>query len=124
MIQVGSKLNVSDNSGAKRVQCIKILGKHSKSPGFLGDFIVVSVKQLRSKGNVKVKKKEVCLGLVFRMKFKKLRLDGRMFNFFDNTVILFSRSFKLYGTRFFGPIAKELRKQKKFKILSLGSNYF
>ena len=57
MIQVGSKLNVSDNSGAKRVQCIKILGKHSKSPGFLGDFVVISVKQLRSKGNIKVKKK-------------------------------------------------------------------
>lgn len=57
MILVGSKLKVSDNSGAKRVQCIKILGKHSKSPGILGDFIVVSVKQLRSKGNIRVKKK-------------------------------------------------------------------
>jgi large subunit ribosomal protein L14 len=124
MIQVGSKLSVSDNSGAKRVQCIKILGKHSKSPGFLGDFVVISVKQLRSKGNIKVKKKEICLGLVFRTKFKKSRLDGRIFNFFRNTVILFNRSFKLFGTRFFGPIAKELRKQKKFKVLSLGSNYF
>lgn len=123
MILVGSKLKVSDNSGAKRVQCIKILGKHSKSPGVLGDFIVVSVKQLRSKGNIRVKKKDICLGLIFRTKFKKFRLDGRIFNFFNNTVILLSRSFKLYGTRFFGPIAKELRKQKKFKVLSLGYNY-
>lgn len=58
------------------------------------------------------------------MKYKKLRLDGRILKFFTNTVILLNRNFKPYGTRFFGPIAKELRKQKKFKILSLGSNYF
>lgn len=124
MIQVGTRLNVSDNSGAKKVECIKVLGKHSQSPGFLGDLVIVSVKQLRSKGNLKVKRKDVCLGLVFRVKYKTSRLDGRLFNFFDNTVILLNKNFKPYGTRFFGPIAKELRKQKKFKILSLGSNYF
>ena len=124
MLQVGSKLNVSDNSGARKVECIKVLGKHSKSPAFLGDLIVVSVKKLRSRGNLKVKKKEVCLGLVFRIKYKTRRLDGRSFNFFDNTVILLNRNFKPFGTRFFGPIAKELRKQKKLKISSLGSNFF
>lgn len=57
MIQVGTRLKIADNSGAKQVECIKVLGKHAKSPGFLGDFIVVSVKKLRSKGNLKVKKK-------------------------------------------------------------------
>lgn len=124
MLQVGSRLNVSDNSGARKVECIKVLGKHSKSPAFLGDLIVVSVKKLRSRGNLKVKKKEVCLGLVFRIKYKTRRLDGRSFNFFDNTVILLNRNFKPFGTRFFGPIAKELRKQKKLKISSLGSNFF
>jgi len=124
MIQVGSQLNVSDNSGAKKVECIKVLGKHSKSPAFLGDLVVVSVKQLRSKGNLKVKKKDICLGLIFRTKYRKHRLDGRFFNFFDNTIVLLNRNFKPYGTRFFGPVAKELRKQKKLKIFSLGSNYF
>lgn len=124
MLQVGSRLNVSDNSGAKKVECIKVLGKHSKSPAFLGDLIIVSIKQLRSKGNLKVKKKDVCLGLVFRTKYRKQRLDGRLFNFFDNTIILLNKSFKPYGTRFFGPVAKELRKQKKLKISVLGSNYF
>lgn len=124
MFQVGSKLNISDNSGAKKVECIKVLGKHSKSPAFLGDLIVVSVKNLRSRGNLKVKKKEVCLALVFRSRYKTVRVDGRFFNFFDNTAILLNRNFKPYGTRFFGPVAKELRKQKKLKISSLGSNFF
>lgn len=124
MLKVGSFLNVSDNSGAKKVQCIKVLNKHPKSSAFLGDLIVVSVKGLRSKGNLKVKKKDVCLALVFRVKYKKKRLDGRFFKFFDNVVILLNRNFKPYGTRFFGPVVKELRKQKKVRVGSLGSNYF
>lgn len=124
MLKVGSYLNVSDNSGAKKVQCIKILNKHPKSSAFLGDLIVVSVKALRNKGNLKVKKKEVCLALIFRIRYKKKRLDGRFFKFFDNVVILLNRNFKPYGTRFFGPVVKEMRKQKKLRISSLGSNYF
>ena len=124
MLRVGSKLNISDNSGAKKVECIKVLGKHPKSAAFLGDFIIVSVKQLRSKGNLKVKKKDICIGLVFKIKYKTLRLDGRLFKFFNNTVILLNRNFKPYGTRFFGSVTKELRKQKKLKISLLGSNYF
>ena len=124
MIQVGSQLKVSDNSGARKVECIKVLGKHPKTPGFLGDFIVISVKKLRTKGNLKVKKKDVCLGLIFKTKYKSSRLDGRMFNFFENSVVLLNKNFKPYGTRFFGPITKELRKQKKLKVLTLGSNFF
>lgn len=124
MLQVGSQLNVSDNSGAKKVECIKVLNKHPKSFAFLGDLVVVSVKSLRSKGNLRVKKKDVCLGLVFRIKYKTKRLDGRSFNFTENSVILLNRSFKPYGTRFFGPVIKELRKQKKLKVSLLGSNFF
>lgn len=124
MLQVGSRFKVSDNSGAKKVKCIKVLGKHSLSPGFLGDLVIVSVKQLRSKGNLKVKRKDVCLGIIFRIKYKTTRLDGRSFHFFDNSVILLKKNFKPYGTRFFGPVVKELRKQKKLKLSFLGKNYF
>jgi large subunit ribosomal protein L14 len=124
MLQVGSRLNVSDNSGAKKVECIKVLGKHSKSPASLGGLVVVSVKRLRSKGNMRVKKKTICLGIVFKTKFKKQRLDGRFFSFFNNTVILLNSSFKPHGTRFFGSVIKELRDQKKLKITLLSFNYF
>ena len=124
MLQVGSKLDVSDNSGAKKVECIKVLNKHSKSFAYLGDFVIVSVKQLRLKGNVKVKKKDICLGLIFRTKYQKKRLDGRFFKFNTNSVILLNKNFKPYGTRFFGPVAKDLRQQKKLKISLLrSSNY-
>lgn len=124
MLQVGTKLNISDNSGAKKVECIKILGRHSFSPGTLGDLIVVSVKRLRSKGNLRVKRKDVCFGLIFRIKYRTSRVDGRSFNFFNNSVILLNKNLKPYGTRFFGPVVKELRKQKKLKLSFLGSNHF
>lgn len=123
MLRVGSFFIISDNSGAKKVQCIKVLKKHPKSAAFLGDFVIVSVKELRSKGNLKVKKKDVCLGLVFRTKYKTKRFDGRAFNFFNNSVILLNKSLKPYGTRFFGPVVKELKK-KKLKVSSLSSNFF
>ena len=95
MLRVGSFFIISDNSGAKKVQCIKVLKKHPKSAAFLGDFVIVSVKELRSKGNLKVKKKDVCLGLIFRTKYKTKRFDGRAFNFFSNSVILLNKSLKL-----------------------------
>lgn len=123
MLRVGSFINISDNSGARKVQCIKVLKKHPKSAAFLGDFILVSVKELRSKGNIKVKKKDICLALIFRTKFNTKRLDGRFFKFFDNTVILLNKNLKPYGTRFFGPVIKEL-KNKNLKIAALSSNYF
>jgi large subunit ribosomal protein L14 len=124
MLQVGSRLNVSDNSGAKKVECIKILNKHSKSFAYLGDFVIVSVKQLRLKGNVKVKKKDICLAFIFKTKALKKRIDGRFFKFYNNTVILLNKNFKPYGTRFFGPVAKDLRKQKKLKISLLRSSSY
>ena len=123
MLRAGSFLKVSDNSGAKKVKFSKILKKSPKSAGFLGDFMIVSVKDLRSKGNIRVKKKDICLGLIFRTKYRKTRLDGRFFNFFNNTVILLNKNFISYGTRFFGPVAKEL-KTTKLKVAALSSNYF
>jgi large subunit ribosomal protein L14 len=124
MLQVGSFLQVSDNSGAKKVECIKVLGKHSYSPGFLGDLIIVSVKKLRSKGNLRVKKKDICLAVVFKTKYKNIRIDKMSFNFKNNSVILLNKSFKPYGTRFFGSLPKELRNQKKLKIGLLGREFF
>jgi large subunit ribosomal protein L14 len=124
MIQAGSFLQVSDNSGAKNVQCIKVLKKHSKSPAFLGDLVIVSVKNLRTKGNLRVKKKDVCLAVVFKLKYKTSRLDKMFFKFKSNTVILLNKSFKPYGTRFFGPLFKELRSQKKLKVALLGKDFF
>ena len=124
MLQAGTILQVSDNSGAKKVQCIKVLGKHPKSPAFLGDLVIVSVKSLRSKGNLRVKRKDVCLAIVFKIKYKTSRLDQMFFKFKRNTVILLNKAFKPYGTRFFGPLFKELRTQKKLKITLLGKNFF
>jgi len=124
MLQVGSTLQVSDNSGAKKVECIKVLGKHSKSAAFLGDLIIVSVKSLRSKGNLRVKKKDICLAVVFKTKYKTCRSDKMSFKFKSNSVILLNKSFKPYGTRFFGALPKELRNQKKLKIALLGREFF
>ena len=74
MLQAGTFLQVSDNSGAKLVQCIKVLKKHPKSFGFLGDLVIVSVKSLRTKGNLRVKKKDVCLALIFQTKYEPIVL--------------------------------------------------
>jgi len=123
MLQMGTHLSISDNSGARKIECIKVLNKHPKASAFLGDLIVISVNKLRRKGNIKVKRKDICLCVIFRTKYRKFRLDGRSFNFFDNSGILLSRNFKPYATRLFGPIVKELRRQKKLKMVSLGSKF-
>ena len=115
MLQTGTFLQVSDNSGAKLVQCIKVLKKHPKSFGFLGDLVIVSVKSLRTKGNLRVKKKDVCLALIFQTKYRVSRV---------NSVILLNKALKPYGTRFFGPLFKELRSKKKLKIILLGKDFF
>jgi large subunit ribosomal protein L14 len=124
MIQPGTKLYVSDNSGAKIVECIRILSKSGRSPGHRGDFAVVSVKELRKKGNIKVKKKEVCLALILRVAKTQHRFDGRHVVFNNNACILLNRKKVPYGTRVFGPILKEFRKQKKVKLLSISSSHF
>ena len=124
MIQPGTQMIVSDNSGARRVECIRILGRTGRSVGSVGDIAVVSVKELRKKGNIKVKKKEVCLALILRVSKKKVRLDGRQVIFNKNTCILMNSNKALYGTRVFGPILKEFRSRSQFKLLSLSSSHF
>jgi large subunit ribosomal protein L14 len=123
MIQPKTKLFVVDNSGASIVECIKVCNKSGRSIGNLGELIIASIKRLRNKGNIKVKKKEIVTGLIFRTKFKNKRIDGRNFKFNKNTVVLLSKNQKPLGTRIFGPVVKELRKDNKFKILSLASKF-
>ena len=107
MIQPGTQMFVSDNSGARKVECIRIL-----------------VKELRKKGNIKVKKKEVCLALILRVSKSKSRIDGRQLFFDKNTCVLLNLKRALYGTRIFGPIMKEFRAQSQFKLLALSSSHF
>ena len=124
MIQPGTKMLVSDNSGARIVECIRVLGRTGRTVGSVGDIAVVSVKELRKKGNIKVKKKEVCLALILRVATKKTRVDGRGLLFTKNTCILLNRKKTPYGTRVFGPILKEFRTQRNFKLLSISSSHF
>ena len=124
MIQPGTKMYVSDNSGAKIVECIRVLGKSGRAIGQRGDLSVVSVKELRKKGKIKVKKKEVCLALILRVSKKNNRVDGRQVVFSRNTCMLLNRKSVPYGTRVFGPVLKEFRKQKKIKLLMVSSSHF
>jgi len=124
MIQPGTKMSVADNSGARIVECIRILGRTGRSPGSVGDVAVVSVKELRRKGNIKVKKKEVCLAIILRVAKNKSRLDGRNLLFSKNMCVLLNRKRVPYGTRVFGPVLKEFRLQSNFKLLSVSSSHF
>ena len=121
MVQSGSVLKVVDNSGAKYVRCLKVLGK--KKAGYLGDLLVVSVLSLRrGRGRkIRVKRKEICLGLVLGSKFNRARKGGLLVKPSENKVILLSRGLKPLGNRVFGLVFKELRLKKKFKAVSISS---
>ena len=121
MIQSRTILKVIDNSGAKYVRCLKVLNK--KKVGYLGDLIIVSVLSLR-KGRgrkIRVKRKELCLGLISSVKCQISRLSGQYIRSQINSVILLNRKGKPIGNRVFGLVFKELRLKKKFKTLSLAS---
>ena len=121
MIQSRSVLKVIDNSGAKYVRCLKVLNK--KKIGYLGDLIIVSVLSLR-KGRgrkIRVKRKELCLGLISSTKYKLERVGGQFIKSQTNSVILLNRKKKLIGNRVFGLVFKELRLKKNFKAISLAS---
>jgi large subunit ribosomal protein L14 len=123
MVQSRSVLKVIDNSGAKYVRCLKVLGK--KKSGYLGDLLVVSVLSLRrGRGRkIRVKKKEICLALLTSTRFKFPRVAKCfLLKPSSNSVILLTRSMKPIGNRVFGLIFKELRLKKKFKALSIASN--
>lgn len=122
MIQHHTILKVSDNSGAKTVKCIKVLGGFKRKFALIGDIIVVSVQQLRnqSKKNSKIKKKEIYKALIIRTKTKVKKKDGSIINFKENAVVLLNKQTKPIGTRIIGPIPKILKKNF-YKFLSLST---
>jgi large subunit ribosomal protein L14 len=117
MIQMGSKLKVADNTGAKIVQCIKVLGGSKKMSAGIGDKIVVSIK--KASVSDKVKEGEVFHAVVVRTRKEKRRKDAVVIRFFDNAVVLLDKQGDLVGTRIFGIIPRELREKNYLKIISL-----
>ncbi len=117
MIQVETRLNVADNSGAKEVYCIKVLGGSRRRYARIGDIIVVSVKEAIP--NAKVKKGDILKAVVVRSKKAIKRQDGSYIRFDENSAVLIGANKELIGTRIFGPVARELRSKKFTKIVSL-----
>jgi large subunit ribosomal protein L14 len=117
MIQVESRLEVADNSGAKQVQCIKVLGGSKRRYARIGDIIVVSVKDALPRG--KVKKGEVARAVVVRTSKELQRKDGTAIRFDKNAAVLIDKKNDPIGTRIFGPVARELRARQFMKIISL-----
>jgi large subunit ribosomal protein L14 len=117
MIQQESRLNVADNSGAKEVLCIRVLGNSGQQYAGIGDQIVVTVKDSIPAGGVK--KGTVSKAVIVRTKNKLRRRDGSYINFDDNAVVLLNNAGDPRGTRIFGPVARELRDKGYMKIVSL-----
>jgi large subunit ribosomal protein L14 len=117
MIQMQTVLNVADNSGAKKVACIKVLGGSKRRFASLGDVIVVAVKEALP--NSKVKKGDVMKAVVVRTVKEVRRPDGSYLKFDDNSAVLISNQMEPVGTRIFGPVARELRAKQFMKIISL-----
>ena len=117
MIQAETKLSVADNSGAKVVNCIKVLGGSRRRYASVGDVVVVSVKEAIP--NAKVKKGDVLKAVVVRTKKEIRRTDGSYIRFDDNSAVLITGSREPIGTRIFGPVARELRAKRFMKIISL-----
>ena len=117
MIQVQTTLDVADNSGARRVQCIKVLGGSKRRYAGIGDIIKVSVKEAIPRG--KVKKGEVMDAVVVRTRKGVRRPDGSVIRFDSNAVVLLNNQAQPVGTRIFGPVTRELRATKFMKIVSL-----
>lgn len=117
MIQMQTRLKVADNSGAREVQCIKVLGGSKKMTAGIGDLIVVSVKDAIPRG--KVKKGDVVKGRIVRTASPIRRADGSYISFDENAVVLENNNNEPIGTRIFGPVPRELRQSRVLKILSL-----
>ncbi len=117
MIQMQTVLNVADNSGAKKVQCIKVLGGSKRKYASIGDVIVVSVKEALPES--KVKKGEVKRAVIVRTKKEIERPDGSYIRFDENSAVLINPQLEPIGTRIFGPVARELRAKNFMKIISL-----
>jgi large subunit ribosomal protein L14 len=117
MIRQESRLNVADNSGAKEVLCIRILGGTGKKYATVGDKIIVTVKSAMPSGNVK--KGSIWRAVVVRTKKEVRRKDGSYIRFEDNAAVLLQNNDEPKGTRIFGPVARELREKQFMKIVSL-----
>jgi|SRR3989338_6676191 len=117
MIQQMSELDVADNSGARLVRCIKVLGGTRRRYATLGDIIVVSIKEAIPQS--KVKKGDVKRAVIVRLKKEVRRLDGTYIRFDENAAVLINEQGEPLGTRIFGPVARELRAKKFMKIISL-----
>ncbi|MBC8485837.1 MAG: 50S ribosomal protein L14 [Bacteroidetes bacterium] len=117
MIQQESRLAVADNSGAKEVLCIRVLGGTKRRYASIGDKIVVTVKNALPSGNIK--KGTVAKAVVVRTKKENRRTDGSYIRFDDNAVVLLNNVGEMIGTRIFGPVARELREKQYMKIVSL-----
>ncbi len=117
MIQMQSKLDVADNSGARRVMCIKVLGGSHRRYAGIGDIIKVSIKEAIPRG--KVKKGEVYNAVVVRTRKGVRRDDGSLIRFDGNAAVLLNAQLQPIGTRIFGPVTRELRSERFMKIISL-----
>ncbi|MFZ0888348.1 MAG: 50S ribosomal protein L14 [Candidatus Binataceae bacterium] len=117
MVQTRTMLEVADNSGARKVQCIKVLGGSRRRYATVGDVIVVSVKEAIP--NAKVKKGDVTHAVIVRTAREISRTDGSYIRFDDNSAVLLDTQHEPIGTRIFGPVARELRAKRFLKIISL-----
>ena len=117
MIQMQSNLNVADNSGARRVQCIKVLGGSKRGYAGVGDIIKISVKEAIP--NSRVKKGDVYHAVVVRTKHGVRRGDGSLIRFDNNAAVLLNAQYQPVGTRIFGPVTRELRSERFMRIISL-----
>ena len=119
MIQVETLLEVADNSGAKKVKCIKVLGGSKRRYAAVGDVVRVAVKEALPRG--KVKKGSVMYAVIVRTKRGVRRNDGSLIKFDDNAVVILNNQQQPLGTRIFGPVTRELRCEKFMKIISLAA---
>ena len=117
MIQMQSNLDVADNSGAKRVQCIKVLGGSKRRVAGVGDIIVVSIKEAQPRA--RVKKGDVHRAVIVRTRKEVRRADGSVNRFDSNAAVLINKNEEPIGTRIFGPVVRELRHKGFMKIISL-----
>lgn len=117
MIQMSTEMNVADNSGAKKVACIKVLGGSKRKYASIGDVVVVAIKEAIP--NAKVKKGDVARAVIVRTSKEIARTDGSYIRFDGNAAVLVNKDHDPIGTRIFGPVARELRAKKFMKIISL-----
>lgn len=126
MIQAQTIFRVSDNSGAKKVKCIKVLGGFKRKVASVGDLIVVSIRRVKQhkKKKIKVKEGEVCYGLIIRTRARFQRKNFSSFSCQENSLVLLNQAKKPLGTRVLGPIPKQFRSSKFMRIVSLSSGFF